>query len=142
MKEKLTDLGLLWLRVAVGCGLIVHGWLKLQGGIEAFASHGIEPLGFPYPLVFAWLAVSAEILGGFFIMLGLWTRLAAAAAAVTMAVAAFAAAAGQPIIAAGKPARELALCYLVMVVTILLLGPGRYAVNGTKGSRGSSKKRK
>jgi putative oxidoreductase len=142
MKEKLTDFGLLWLRVAVGCGLIVHGWLKLQGGIETFASHGIEPLGFPQPLVFAWLAVSSEILGGFFLTLGLWTRLAAAAVTVTMFVAAFGAGAGQPVIAAGKGSRELALCYLVMAVTILFLGPGKYAVSGGKKSRGSGKKRK
>jgi putative oxidoreductase len=142
MKEKLTDFGLLWLRVAVGCGLIVHGWLKLQGGIEAFASRGIEPLGFPQPLVFAWLAVSSEILGGFFLTLGLWTRLAAAVAAVTLCVAAFGAGAGQPIIAGGKSSRELALCYLVMVVTILTVGPGRYAVSCGKKSRGSGKKRK
>jgi len=142
MRERLTDLGLLWLRVLVGLGLMVHGWYKVTGGVEAFAERSVDPLGFPAPLLFAWLSTAAELVGGFFLILGLWTRYAAAALVFNMAVAAF----GQGFIGAwiapGKPSKELALAYLAMVVTLLLTGPGRYSVDAGRGGGRPAPKKK
>ncbi|RPH95924.1 DoxX family protein [candidate division KSB1 bacterium] len=142
MKTKLADFGLLFLRVAVGLGLIIHGWLKLSAGVNVFADNLIEPIGFPYPLLFAWLSVAAEILGGFFFILGLWTRWAAIPVIVNMAIAAFNPLAPAAFIAPGKPSKELALAYLVTAITVLLLGPGPYAVDGGRKSGGRSTAKK
>ena len=61
LKAMLTDLGLLWLRVLMGAGMATHGYGKLftAGRMEKFAT-GIGEMGFPLPLLFAWLAALAE----------------------------------------------------------------------------------
>jgi putative oxidoreductase len=143
MRERLMDLGLLWLRVLAGLGLMVHGWYKVTGGVANFAAHGVDPLGFPMPIVFAWAATAAELVGGFFLILGLWTRYAAAALTFNMAVAAFGTGFAGLWIAPGQPrTKELALAYLVMVVTLLCTGPGRFAVDsGRSGGRPAPKKK-
>ena len=140
MKEKLTDFGLLWLRVLTGLGLIVHGWLKLAAGVETFAANAVDPIGFPYPMIFAWLAVATEVLGGFFFILGLWTRWAAVPVVFMMSVAAFSPLSPAAFIGSGKPSKELALAYLVASVAVLLLGAGRWAVDS--GGRGPAKRTK
>jgi putative oxidoreductase len=88
----MKDIALLWLRLA-GFGLaIAHGWAKISmlssgngGGFLA----GVEALGFPMPLAFAWAAALTEFVGGLCVALGLGTRIAASFAAFTMFVAAF-----------------------------------------------------
>jgi putative oxidoreductase len=140
MKEKLADFGLLWLRVLTGLGLIVHGWLKLSAGVETFAANSVDPIGFPYPMIFAWLAVATEVLGGFFFILGLWTRWAAVPVVFMMSIASFSPLSPSAFIGVGKPSKELVLAYLVTSVAVLLLGAGRWAVDA--GGRGAAKKSK
>lgn len=143
MKDKFTDFGLLWLRALTGVGLIVHGWLKLENGVDVFADKMVDPIGFPYPLIFAWLAVATEILGGFFFVLGLWTRWAAVPVVFLLGVASFSPLSPAAFIDPGKPSKELALAYLVASAAVLLLGPGRWAVDGGKrGGRSTPKKSK
>lgn len=144
MKNRLLDLGLLWLRVFVGLGLMYHGWLKVQSGAEAFAENAVAPLGFPLPLLFAWLSIAAELIGGFFLVLGLWTRIAALVLCFNMGVAAFGRNAGNPVIAIGKgPTMELSLAYLLMVSTVLMLGAGAFSIDaGRKGGGRSPAARK
>jgi putative oxidoreductase len=82
LKESSSkDFALFVLRLA-GLGLaFAHGWPKIarfiagEGG--AFIA-GVERLGFPFPVVFAWAAGLSELIGGFAIALGLFTRLSAA----------------------------------------------------------------
>jgi putative oxidoreductase len=140
MKEKLVDFGLLWLRVLTGLGLIVHGWLKLSAGVQTFADKLVDPIGFPYPMIFAWLGVATEVLGGFFFVLGLWTRWAAVPVVFMMSIAAFSPLSPEPFISPGKPSKELALAYLMASFAVLLLGPGRWAVDA--GGKGTAKKSK
>lgn len=79
-------------RVVVGLWMMPHGAQKLfgwfGGNIEAvagfFAKIGLTPA---LPLAYATGAV--EFFGGLLLVLGLWTRPAAAAAAVLMLIAAF-----------------------------------------------------
>jgi putative oxidoreductase len=145
MKDRFTDFGLLLLRALTGLGLMYHGWLKVVLGVSAF-SDVLFKLGTPFdyaPLLFAWLSILAELLGGFFLFLGLWARLAAIALIINMSVASFIGLAGKPIISATSPiTRETPLLYLTIVVTLFILGPGRFAVDAGRGGKRSSAPKK
>lgn len=123
---KMRDGGLLLLRV-LGATFATHGFAKLfaDGFGEGVPVGTVEKHGLPLPAVLAWAAAITEFLGGILIAVGLYTRLAAALAAVTMAVAAF-------VIhgADGFQKMELALVYLLGFGTIALLGPGRWSGDG------------
>ena len=79
--------GLAALRVVVGIVFLVHGAQKLFvygfGGVAGFLSQ----VGIPAPMLSAVLVTAAEFLGGLALLLGAFTRWAALALAVTMAVA-------------------------------------------------------
>jgi putative oxidoreductase len=144
MKDKFTDFGLLWLRVLIGLALMYHGWLKVAHGMEGFGE-GIGKLGQPFdyaPLLFAWLSTLTELVGGFFLLLGLWTRYAALLSIVNLAVAAFMANGNNPIIEPGNAkTMELPLVYLTIVAAIFIMGPGRFSVDGSRGGKHSAPKK-
>jgi putative oxidoreductase len=76
-----------WLvvRAAVGWNLIVHGWGKVSRGPEAFVKVFVD-LGFDPALPWIWAALVIEFVGGIAILLGLFTRFFAAAAAIEMLI--------------------------------------------------------
>lgn len=140
-----NDAALLLLRLA-GLGLaLAHGWGKvamLSAGRGDPFVHAVADLGFPAPLFFAWASALTELLGGILVALGLGTRIAAGFATLNMAVAAFmrhhaltrlSALVGLVTVPPdtlkswGNP--ELALMYLVVFLTIALVGPGRLALD-------------
>lgn len=145
------DLALLMLRLA-GLGLAyAHGWGKVVslslGQGERFIA-GVAELGFPVPGLFAWAAALAEFLGGLCVALGLGSRIAAGFAAFNMSVAAFGRhkahvqlfvnlglveIPADTLKAWGNP--ELALVYLAVFVTVLLVGPGRFALDSLVGRK-------
>ncbi len=130
MKNKLIDLGLLWLRVAFGLGMMYHGWGKVtgDGGVAGWADRSVAAMGFPVPILFALIAVGCELIGGFFVLLGLWTRYAAAACAAVVLTAFLVRHQLDPF-----GTKELAAAYAVVAIAIIILGPGRFAVDGGKG---------
>jgi putative oxidoreductase len=82
--DAVIPLSWLILRVAVGWNLLVHGWGKIMigptpGFLKAFADLGYTP-----PEFFFWSSFLIEMLGGICIVLGLFTRFFAAAAAIEM----------------------------------------------------------
>ncbi len=117
-----VDLGLLVLRLVSGVALATHGWGKVTD-IGPFAD-GVAQLGFPVPIAFAWAAAISEFFGGIFVAAGLLTRPAALLAATTMAVAVFHAHAGDPF-----EKREMGSLYLAAFTAIVLMGPGRLALD-------------
>lgn len=144
-RDRLMDVALLLLRLA-GLGLaLAHGYGKVSalatGQGERFVA-GVESLGFPLPVVFAWAAALAEFAGGLCVALGLATRIGAALAGVTMFVAGFVRhRALQQLLAAtgamtvpedtlrswGNP--ELALVYLLVFGAVMLGGGGRFSID-------------
>ena len=70
-------------RLAVGWDLIVHGWGKILRGPEGQAAVLVRD-GMAYPLLFAWLLLFVEFVGGICITVGLFTRFFAAAVAIEM----------------------------------------------------------
>ena len=123
-KARLLDAGLLLLRITAGGVGVLHGSQKLQGGVENFASK--LPKGVPMPEISAWMAVGAETLGGALIILGLFTRLATIPFIFTMGVA-FVMAHGMKLVGPGNG--EHALVVGLMLITILLTGPGRISLD-------------
>jgi putative oxidoreductase len=144
-REWNRDLALLTLRLC-GLGLAVaHGWGKVVAlsaeGADARFVDGVAALGFPIAFFFAWAAAAAELAGGILVAAGLFTRIAAASAAIAMAVAAFVRHhLAQHVLAWlgildipaetrekwGSP--ELAAVYLAVFLAVALMGGGRLAL--------------
>lgn len=118
-----VDFSLLLIRIIAGGFMLTHGYpkmIKLLDGNFQFA----DPLGIGVELSLI-LAVFAEIICALFILLGILPRLASIPLIVTMLVAAFIAHAGDPF-----KSKESSLMYLLLYVVILLLGAGKYAIQG------------
>jgi len=73
------------IRIAVGWNLLVHGWGKVSRGPSAFVRAFVEQ-GFDPALPWIWAALITEFVGGIALILGLFTRLFAAAAAIEMLI--------------------------------------------------------
>lgn len=117
------NFGMLFLRVTAGALLMGHGYDKLVN-FAKYKGQFMSFLGLGQTTSLA-LVVFAEFFCALFIIIGLFTRLAAIPIIVTMCVALFKAHNGQ-IFGEG----EMAMLYLACFVTILLMGPGRVSVDG------------
>ncbi len=122
-----TDLGLLLLRVSFGSMMLFsHGWGKLTGFSE-YAAKFPDPFG-AGPTVSLALAVFAEVFCAAAVVLGAATKFAVIPLMITMAVAFFMIHGADPW---GK--KELAFAFFSAYTTVLLLGPGRFSVDGAMG---------
>ena len=84
--DAMLPLSWLVVRVAVGWNLAVHGYNKIMvGPTDAFLK-GFADLGFVPPALFWWSSFFIEMVGGIFIILGLFTRFFAAAVAIEMLI--------------------------------------------------------
>jgi putative oxidoreductase len=119
-----ASVGLLLLRVFAGLSMaFAHGLKKLppNAGMIEF----LKSLGIPFAEYAVWGAGLAEFAGGLLIVIGLATRPAAIAWAITMTVAAFIVHAADPF-----QKQELALMYLSVSVLFIFAGPGKISVDG------------
>lgn len=117
--------GLLIVRVVAGLAFVQHGWPKFQ---HAFNWMGPES---SMPGILQALAACSEFLGGFALILGLLTPLAAAGIACTMLVAIGLVHLphGDPFVGQGGRSYELAAVYLSTMIALLLLGPGSLSLD-------------
>lgn len=121
---------ILLLRVILGVIMFAHGSQKLLGwfggrGLEATIAGWGDKLEIP-PFL-GYLAIFAEFFGGFFLVIGLLTRLSAVGTAITMAVAVFAVHwSGGFFMPKGI---EFALTLLIISIVIFLSGPGKYSLD-------------
>ena len=118
------NFSMLLLRVVFGLLMIIkHGYDKMMKFStlqnEFYSFFGI---GSKASLV---LAIFAEVLCALFIVLGLFTRLAAIPLIITMLVAVFGFNGGKPLIES-----EVALLYLGAFTTLLFCGPGKISIDG------------
>jgi putative oxidoreductase len=119
------DLALLALRVWFG-GLLflLHGWMKVQTWSEL--SHRFaDPFGIGSAASLA-LSMFAEVVCSSMLVLGLFTRFAALVCIINMTTAFII---GHGARLTGGHNGELAFLYLGAFVTLLLAGPGSYAMD-------------
>lgn len=119
----LSQLGLCVVRVVAGLSIAFgHGIAKLPPP-QAFVKT-VAALGLPAPELFAWAAGMSEFVGGLLLAIGLMTRPAAAAVALTMAIAVFGHHATDPF-----RVRELGMLYGIIAFSFALTGSGRFGLD-------------
>lgn len=83
----MKDFGPTILRIFVGIIYVMHSYLALFVFTPAGTAAFMGNVGLPAPVLMAWIVIVAHGLGGIMLILGLWTRWAAAANTVIMLVA-------------------------------------------------------
>jgi putative oxidoreductase len=84
--DQAIPLSWLIIRVAVGWNLLMHGWGKiLIGPTEGFLK-GYTDMGFTPPAFWFWASTTVETLSGVALILGVFTRFFAAAAAIELLI--------------------------------------------------------
>lgn len=122
-KENYLNIIVLVLRLSVAALMLTHGFPKLTkllaGGEIQFA----DPIGLGTIFSLA-LVVFAEFFCSIFIGIGLGTRLASIPLIITMLVAIFLVHWSDPF---GK--KELAILYLLIYVTLLIVGSRKFSID-------------
>lgn len=107
-----------------------HGLHKLSDGLDwrsgrrsdwPFADE-IQAAGFPLPVLNAWVATAAQLVGGACLALGLFTRPAAIVLFGTLLGAAY-----TNIVL--EKTNQMALLYLILVACVAALGPGDWSLD-------------
>lgn len=127
-QTAMQDSGKLVLRVVLGALILLHGIAKLKNGLGPIegmlAAHGL-------PAFLAYGALVGEVVAPLMVLAGFHARIGAAVIAINMLFAfglAHMAQLGQ-LNEQGGWAMELQGMFLFAALAILLLGPGRYAIN-------------
>ena len=132
--DRLQPLALLVMRLALGAVMFVHGYHKVFGGLHHHAQF-VASLGLP-----AWTAyVSSftEFLGGLLILLGLFTRVAAFAVCIDLAVAIVKVHLHNGLI--GNGGYELPLALAALAFALIFLGAGPIAFDHIRAPGGGGK---
>ncbi|HEY0491814.1 MAG TPA: DoxX family protein [Telluria sp.] len=132
LNTSTEDLGKLVIRSALAILVLLHGISKLTGGIDGITGM-VTNAGLP--AVFAYGVYIGEVVAPLLVLIGLWTRAAAAVMVVNMVVAIMLA--HIPDITQmnkmGGWALELQGMFLFGAIAVALLGAGRYSVGGANG---------
>jgi putative oxidoreductase len=129
-------IGHTFLRVAIGLMIFyIHGVHKLLGGI-AYLRDGspwpllkeIAEMNVPVPLASAFAATLVQFICSLFLVAGCFTRVNAALLTGTLSVAIL-----QNLLAHRDP--QLAILYVVVLITLLLAGGGRFSVDSKLSAR-------
>lgn len=127
--DGLGSVGLLLLRLVVGSAFVLHGFPKIQ--------QPFNWMGDAFPGFLQALAAISEFGGGLALILGLLTPIAMLGLVCTMIVAVFThVMRGDPWVGQGG-SFELPALYLIIALTIALLGPGRFSLDALLFGRNS-----
>jgi putative oxidoreductase len=118
---------LLLVRLVMGLAFVLHGWPKIQNPMGWMNAMG----GSSVPSFLQALAALAEFGGGIALILGLLTPIAAFGLVCQMigALVLVHLPQGHPFVAQGGPSFELPLIYLVLAVSLIALGPGKWSLD-------------
>jgi putative oxidoreductase len=124
----MIDAGLLVLRIVAGVVFFMHGYQKLFDNGISTTQAGFDAMGAPLPDVTAVIVTFLELVGGIALIAGVMTRVVAALLAIDM-VAAFAIVHQENGFFAANGGFELVLLLAGVAVTLVVTGPGAYAVD-------------
>ena len=127
-----NDLAKLLLRATLAILILMHGVAKLVGGV-GFVTGMLAKMGLP-PAV-GYLVYVGEVLAPLLVLLGIWTRPAAAVIAVNMIVAVLLVHTGQFFTrsSTGGWALELQAMFFIAALVVAMQGAGRYSLAGGNG---------
>ena len=126
--NKYRDVGLLILRIGIGCMFLFHGAPKLFGGTEKWEKVGaaMGSIGIQFmPVFWGFMAAISEFFGGICIVLGLFFRPACILLTITMAVAASRHLGKGEGLGGASHAIEDGIVFL----SLILIGPGKYSLD-------------
>ena len=132
-----ANVGHLFLRVSAGLMIFyIHGVHKLEGWI-AYLQHGapwtleseVAGMHMPAPLASAVAATLVQFICSLFIVVGWFTRINAFMLACALGGAIL-----QNLLAGRDP--QLAILYTLVVVTLILIGGGKYSVDARISAKG------
>ena len=129
-RPETLDAGLLMLRIGAGFSLFALFGLAKVKSAWAFSVHHepwifiefLRRLGFPLPTVAAFVQTLNESVGALFVLIGFYTRVAAAVLGIAFVVATYCSA------KIAQPSVFMAACYCLMFVVLSLTGPGKYSI--------------
>jgi len=134
--DRLQPLALLVLRLVLGAIMIGHGYPKVVGGL---AKHVQLVSGLGMPGWLAYCSAAAEFLGGIFVILGFFTRLAALAIVIDLGVAIAKVHWKNGLL--GNNGYQLPLSLAAIAFALVFFGAGAIALDGIRGG-GPPKPRK
>lgn len=129
-RPETLDAGLLMLRIGAGFSLFALFGLAKVKSAWAFSVHHqpwifiefLRRLGFPLPTVAAFVQTLNESVCALLVLIGFYTRAAAALLAIAFAIATYSSA------RIAEPSVFMAACYCLMFVVLSLTGPGKYSI--------------
>lgn len=126
------DVALLLLRVVLGVLIALHGIGKIHAGPGVVLEHVVRA---GLPSAVGYLVYVGEIVAPLFLIIGLWTRVAALVITINMVVAISLVHTSQLFMLSknGGYALELQAIYLMVAVALALLGAGRFSIGGSGG---------
>ena len=128
----MKDFGVTILRLIVGVIYVMHAYLSLVIFTPAGSAAFMKSAGLPAPVLMAWVIIVVHSLGGIMLVMGLWTRMAAAANAVVILGAILKIHLPQGFftkVMGGQPAGyEFPLLLLGASVALILTGGGALAI--------------
>lgn len=126
-----ADAGLLLLRVWHGAAMVcLHGWGKLTN-FSTMSGQFLDPFGLGKTPSLA-LATMGELVCAALLVLGLFTRVAALGAALTMATAFYFAHGAR---LTGNANGEMAFVYLGVFLALFVAGGGRFSLDARMGAK-------
>jgi putative oxidoreductase len=120
--EKCADYAWLTIRVALAVVLVMHGYQKLNGGMDMFTGM-LTKMSFPAPVLMAWIVALLEFFGGIALAVGLCTRDFAALVTIQFAVILLF------VKKLGFPASDVDLVIFACALALALVGPGKFSLD-------------
>ena len=121
--SRLRDVAPVALRLGVGFNFMWFGNKKISRGPDSFAEQ-LADLGVASPMLFTWLVIIAELIGGALLVAGLLTRLTTLPLIATMIGSIFLVKAEL-----GMPDAGIDIALLAGLMALLLAGPGRFSID-------------